>query len=352
MTILEESLPPGPLDWHFFRGKTLGVLALTGESGESSPAQLIRARAEQFGAMFEPDAKAAKEILIIPDLRPQYESLRSDGCTLITRDQFQQISADAEAQYARAIGAFMKPSFAPVVAALGDEQLDPQGHRYFGSPWLPDNMAWPEHENKPLIFVLQLRVANLPEPTREVLGGKGLLLFFYAGELGSHYGDEHTLPGEQFPSVVCLVDERLAGTVRKSPGNIEQESALQIVDWIALRDHPTETEFAEGELDLDPAMDRLWSESVQAVDLFENPNCPGANHSNFHGDKLGGWESWTQGINRPKDRNGKQMEFIYQVGFEGLFSPDAARVDYPTWGVGQIHFSTQTGEFYYSWACG
>jgi|GEM_PF-4847316 len=127
-----------------------------------------------------------------------------------------------------------REAFAPVVEAMDSEDAEPRGHRYFGRPWMPQGMEWPVHGGENLEFVLQLRAADLPGPTRELLGG---------------------------------------------------------------------------------------------------------------------WESWEQGVERPRDRDGQPMTFVYQVGFEGLLRDRAESVDSPTWGTGQIHFSQGTGELYYSWAC-
>ena len=50
---------------------------------------------------------------------------------------------------------------------------------YFGTPWMSDGEMWPECDGLPLRLILQLRVDTLPAPIRALLGGVGLVQFFY-----------------------------------------------------------------------------------------------------------------------------------------------------------------------------
>jgi len=69
----------------------------------------------------------------------------------------------------------------------------------------------------------------------------------------------------------------------------------------------------------------------------------------FGCDKLGGWPRSEQGEDIPSDRDGKPMEFVMQVGHEGLLLDQAAKeaIKWPTWGRGQIFMLRNTGEFRY-----
>lgn len=55
--------------------------------------------------------------------------------------------------------------------------------RMGGAPLLPDDVPWPEWKNKPLSFLCQIHLAEIPEACdRQGLPGSGMLYFFYSQE--------------------------------------------------------------------------------------------------------------------------------------------------------------------------
>lgn len=73
----------------------------------------------------------------------------------------------------------VKPCWLPVTEA-GDP--GPFASHYHGTPWLAEGEAWPTHDDVPLVLILQMRVDTLPEPMAALLGGCGLVQFFYPAE--------------------------------------------------------------------------------------------------------------------------------------------------------------------------
>ena len=62
---------------------------------------------------------------------------------------------------------------------MGEGKSTPGCSKAGGSPDVPKDFAWPEHEIGPYRFVCQLNLANLPKGSKG-LPAAGLLSFFYA----------------------------------------------------------------------------------------------------------------------------------------------------------------------------
>jgi len=244
-----------------------------------------------------------------------------------------------------------RPAFVPEVAGTPSPGAE---SRYFGDPWMPDGMAWPLHNGKPMRFVLQLDTASLPEVPAAALVGKGLLLFFH-GEGWSEDGRE---------SLVALVDPTLPGGLRPPPKGVAENPALAITGWREVADHPWGDSLATipGGEHAEAALYHFHSETVGMAmcedggerrerEIVEGRLRPIAHC--FECDKIGGWPRWEQGDETPKDSRDKPMEFLFQVGYCGLLLDDAFRdrIDWPTWGRGHIFVSRETGELRYIWAC-
>jgi uncharacterized protein YwqG len=95
-------------------------------------------------------------------------------------DRRARIGALLEAQ---SLGRF-KDGVSPLPAircvALLDESTEPQQSRLGGRPWMPEDVAWPAASDRPLSFLAQIRLDELPkDAVSSELPRTGHLLFFY-----------------------------------------------------------------------------------------------------------------------------------------------------------------------------
>ena len=74
---------------------------------------------------------------------------------------------------------------------------DPFVSRFGGRPDLPIELPWPQWKTKPLSFVAQINLAELPEiPNRDLLPKKGMLYYFYDATResdGNHQDEKDSL---------------------------------------------------------------------------------------------------------------------------------------------------------------
>lgn len=273
-----------------------------------------------------------------------------------------------------------RPAWLPRVA-LGDEGA-PTGSRYFGRPWMPDGEAWPERVGVPMRFVLQLDVPSLPEPMRDLLGGAGLLQMFYDEDSG-----DYPLHDQAELAVVRLVDTSLPGALREIPQGERPAEAVGAPAPGAFG-HPGGTALWEAEAEAEEeerhARHRQWLRDLRAprailgwdavmdVPHGNEDSCPDLSDDEREAleaaeeegeggeapvplhigrDKLGGWETWTQGEGRPGRDAGLPWQFVFQLiadrgegaHAESLFAGD---------GSGHIHRDPATGRMIFTWACG
>lgn len=233
----------------------------------------------------------------------------------------------------------------PIATLLdGDEGTQT---RYFGRPWLPNDVAWPEKDGEPLRFVAQFDLASLPG---KPLGDDGLLLFFHASE----YSEDM--------STIMVVDTDEPGGLRDLPEGIVANPVLQVIAWEAMPD----VLWGDDTFDM-PNIEKFEGlEDWGGCTIGEYVGEDGETYSEdtgvlkgirprlhtFECDKVGGWPRWEQGNETPDDENGNPMVYILQIGEDGPvgdFDKDA--VDWPVYGRGQIFYSKDTGEFKFVWAC-
>ena len=336
-----------PLTSELFDGKTV---CFTGKLSTSR--EKASARAEQLGAKVVDGISGNVDILVVgADAGSKLAKARKLGITIVTADQWAAVAMAAEREYAAFVEKLRRPAFVPTVVKMKVEEEDPTCSRYYGRPWMPKGMEWPEYDDKLMDFVLQLRVADLPRPTRELLGGKGLLLFFYSPEI--NFDDEIPV-SERLPSLVRLVNDRKPGGLRDVPDEVPNAPLppLRISGWTELADHPGGANEEEN-LGIPKHLIDLWFDMDPPEDkkLLKDPRTLGWDIAIFYGDKLGGWPAWVQLPEIPNDANGKPMQMIYQVTHGGLYGKAGEDVDGPTWGTGHIFYSQDTGELYYGWAC-
>ena len=234
----------------------------------------------------------------------------------------EQICALAAPKALAIVERHARPAWVPVVAA-GDPAAPVS--KYFGAPWLRQGERWPEIHGIPARFVLQLDVATLPAPMRDLLGGVGLVQFFYqtARDAWRHGdGDEHALvrlvrpdlePGGPVPQPEDAIDDERAEEERaEEPKAGDPRAPKAIVGWEERRDLPHHQDH-----------DALGVDE-ELGDLGEAYGAPVADGVEIalQGDKLGGWPYWTQDVEVVKDNRGKRMVPFYQVDAGCFFDGD------------------------------
>jgi hypothetical protein len=151
-----------------------------------------------------------------------------DGATpvtdlpLLSHAELRARSAEARKDYVAFLEPLKRPAFVPNVHKLGDEDEWGKASRYFGRPWMPDDIEWPRlYNGKRMYFVLQLDLATIPWRP-EGMPGDGMLLFFMRGGQGA----------------LIHVDAKAKGCLRDHPKRRHMLPALCIVDWRETVDVP------------------------------------------------------------------------------------------------------------------
>lgn len=186
------------------------------------------------------------------------------------------------------------------------EERDPGpfASQYFGTPWLAEGEKWPESDGERLRAVLQLRVDSLPAPMAALLGGTGLVQFFYPSDDSSAetwYGKGGLLRlvrPEGMPAVspapLMMHDPAVLPHLKNPPkGHVAQA----ITGW---REHP---DFPHSEETLRPDGD-------EANNGNEDDDGPSGC---VQGDKLGGWPFWTQACERLVQTKDGTVQFFDDI---------------------------------------
>lgn len=247
-----------------------------------------------------------------------------------------------------------RAAYVPVVTPIAEQGVE---SRYFGAPWLPDGMAWPTLHGDRMRFVMQINIATVPQTLAALGGHQGLLLVFHS----EHYEDGPAM------SHVVLVDPQQPGRVHHVSGLTDTNPALAITAWHEVIDmpHMDTLEGMDGySEEVGDVLMEIGSDTWLKVKTLDGTDVPereaiecrivGPYHT-YSCDKLGGWPDWEQGDETPEDRDGAPMDYVLQIGHEGLLfvdpSVDLEAIDWPTWGRGQVFWSARTGEGAYVWAC-
>ena len=264
----------------------------------------------------------------------------------ITASELSAKIEGAKNAYKAIMAPHIRDAHIPIAAVCSREEEGTQS-RYFGRPWLNDEHAWPERDGEPMNFVMQMDVADLPS---HPLGGNGLMVFFHATE----YGEDM--------SEIFIVDTSMPGGLRDAPDGVHVNPALKIVDWKTMPDvlWGDDTYDLEGAEEFEAFSDYFGDtigkyngidgktyDEHEGVKLGILPEL----HT-FECDKVGGQPRWEQGNETPEDDEGNPMQYILQVGHEGLVGDyDKGSIEWPTWGRGHVFFSADEGTFKYVWAC-
>ena len=283
--------------------------------------------------------------------------------------------------------------------------------KYFGLPWMAEGAKWPRIMGGNPTFILQLDIDTLPDPYRSLLGSKGLLQMFFAPEADWGAEDDEDTAEDAVRSVATAApdadvtpptteaasepdqsegfeewlfdaldgkidngsDSYVSRPAPETNWDMTRLARLRIVHpdgkpsscgadcgdthlagwtpklikgWIDGLDHPHPEQFGE----VSNFRDDVDYKKLQYDPGDYMPDC-------YQGDKLGGWPSWTQGVETPVDRNGEPMEFVYQLDagcfFDGRRFPAHAPAMFAGDGTGHIFVSkTDPNELKFVWACG
>ena len=181
--------------------------------------------------------------------------------------------------------------------------------RYGGLPWLAPGENWPlcGHCRRPLQLLLQLNLAQLPEPE-----GSGLVQLFYC--TNRETGCEDLCEAHRPFSAACLArlvypdDLAGKGVPRQPREGCTPYSERSIVGW---RELPAELPWFDEAWDLlevkGTKVDEFWQEGL---DEMPDPS---------QGDKLGGWPRWILDVDYPIcPRCQGTMELFFQLAGDHL----------------------------------
>ncbi len=213
--------------------------------------------------------------------------------------------------------------------------------KYFGVPWMAEGEAWPRLLGLPARFVLQLAVPTLPEPMRQLLGGDGLIQFFY--QTDEVWPDDNDLSRLALVRRVRPDLTQGASRIQPAVGGDGPREPKAIVGWDVGTDLPRYEDYDA--LGVAEALEAIRKEFAIRSDL-----------DGYQGDKLGGWPFWTQGNETPVDRRGEPMAYFYQIDagcfFDGLRVPAHAPELFAASGTGHLFVSrSDPSELKFWWAC-
>ena len=239
--------------------------------------------------------------------------------------------------------------------------------RFGGSPWLPDDVLWPEQDGERMSFVCQIEMCHFD----------GLYGLPREGLMSVFIGAEYEEDGED--SCVMILDTSLPGGVRPAFDCPYYGEEHRVSAWLSREDFPHHEDidaivddrgvqvdnsiFAPmaGEHDEDgaalPIMSQYFSKvRLKSGVLMDEEEALRENaeyhHHCIERVKIGGWPFWMQGNETPNDKTGNPMAPVLQLNEDGPFGmePDDAVEMGPT-GIGQVFWSKATGELRYIWAC-
>lgn len=176
---------------------------------------------------------------------------------------------------------------------VAGEKVFQERSKYFGAPALRRQESWPQISGHPAPFVLQLDVSHLPFQYRKMLGGDGLIQFFY-----------HAAPeGKEISQNLGLV-RRVHPTKQDWQYISQPEIEGECVGRVVGRD----VRFIYG---WHECVDLPEPNSQEFPDPIQEMSRDGM--LSYRGDKLGGWPCIDFESRRPIDRFGQEMMAFFQV---------------------------------------
>lgn len=198
----------------------------------------------------------------------------------------------------------------------------PTASKFCGLPWIGPEASWPRcgHCREPLTLLLQLDLDDLPEELGDRFGS-GLLQLFYCLRDGCQgvggwepFADDlsrvrivHPTPSAPAPSVSTeqpyLPAKRITGWTRfddlPSPAEHDECGLKYTYDFT---DGTLRIECPDLGFDCKQRMSECQAEEIATAE---------------HGDKLGGWPAWVQGVEYPNCPTcGRRMVLVFQVDSE------------------------------------
>lgn len=206
--------------------------------------------------------------------------------------------------------------------------------KFGGAAFLPEGESHPICPNcgRPLQLLLQLDVANLPEP--QCWGADGLVQLFYCTNVDAKCESkcQAFAPGSR-----SVVARRVAADTPGGASSASIEHALapkHIVEWSFADDYP----------DFEEPVSRQFGEQLTVDEFYAWID----NGLTLVGEKLGGWPAWVQGADRPPcPKCSRGMEAIFQIDSNDL-------VDLMWGDVGVAHLfqcGEHPDELAFTWEC-
>ncbi|MDF1660230.1 MAG: DUF1963 domain-containing protein [Planctomycetota bacterium] len=230
---------------------------------------------------------------------------------------------EVRSQLAHWVELNQRSAWIPEIEAGEGRRVD---SKYGGLPWLKDENDWPDCGScqRPLQFIFQLNLSELPEKLSDRFGA-GLLQLFYCQYLEADDCDSDFLDAS-----LAFVDLAKHSRIVHPDGDGFQGShsqlipAQRIVAWQDTLDYPRPAEHERLGLsysyDWDNEQIRIECPRFDLVldHLPIQENYPEAICDSLHHDKLGGWPAWIQNANYPRcPQCHEAMQFVYQVSSHG-----------------------------------
>ncbi len=291
--------------------------------------------------------------------------------------------------YADLVEAFAhtrRDAWFPVVTGQGS----PTGSRRYGSPWLPDGVAWPVGaDGEPADFVIQVNPADLTPEARASFGDDRLVSFFYSPD--APYGTEGPQGDER--ATVLRLDPSLPGGVREKPRSLglsdDEEwdvSPAEHLRFVRCDDYPR---LADGDMPVLAAAGILDEATAEAIKGLGGAGPGTCDHRRFGaqpsdddvdaavevaerihgtlvdrglarwmtsmacrtGDKVGGWPCWEQGADW-RERDGRRLRLLLSIDAQADDGEKAHEEAGIMWGRGQLLVDPEDPDhLVYVWAC-
>jgi len=209
-----------------------------------------------------------------------------------------------------------RPAWKPLVQA---REISLPGSKFCGTPMLARGERWPTcgvcKSNMPLF--LQLNSHNLPREFGQPFSG--LLQFFYcvSGECEAEAWE----PFERNKLLRVVQPTEDADPLEIPDAFDDDYPCRSITGWEKMSDLPSTAEHEElglkYDFDFKQHKMRLECQPLALVIDQLSMDIPEAIANAHHGDKLGGWPKWVQGVEYPEcPKCSKRMRYLFQIDSE------------------------------------
>jgi hypothetical protein len=119
-----------------------------------------------------------------------------------------------------------------VASAADDDALESGASKLGGAPDVPSSFAWPSHEDRPMVFVAQLRLSALAEFDDDALVPRDGLVLFFVDE--GEEGAQRTSAGLGKGKVIRLAQDAKLTRCRSPESPSAPARALTLAETISL----------------------------------------------------------------------------------------------------------------------